>query len=153
LLALFAGCGGASQNPPGPANLNQLACLVTLEAECCPSGGPEAGCIGNFAAAEQCSSWEKNAVVAVFPAPCEGMTAVRAVLNGNSYATFFVYDANGALSAIGDNATSSASSDALECGAGPSNFVIPSACAATWVGAAGSVACTSGTVTATSICR
>ena len=72
--------------------------------------------------------------MAVFAAPCQGLTAVREIRPGTSYATFYVYDASGALFAIGDDAaTPDPRSGAIECGAGPSGWVIPSACAELWL--------------------
>jgi hypothetical protein len=81
------------------------------------------------------------------------MTAVRVALGGNTYASFFVFDSSGALYAIGDNATSlSAATETIECGAGPSGFVVPNACASIWLGTGGS-SCTAGTTAATSVCH
>jgi hypothetical protein len=151
-ILVVAACGGAAQNPPGGETPSELACLVTLASECCTSG--QASCIGNFAAAEQCSSWAKTAQVTVFATPCAGMTAVRTILSGNSYASFYVYDASGALYAIGDDATSlEPTSDTVECGAGPSGFVVSSACATVWRGSVEGTSCTAGTTPATSVCH
>ena len=82
------------------------------------------------------------------------MTAVRAILTGNSYASFYVYDASGTLYAIGDDATSlEPINDTVECGAGPSGFVVSSACATIWRGSAEGTPCTAGTAPTTSICH
>ena len=87
----------------------------------------------------------------IYPTPCQGMTAVRVV---TTYSTFYVFDANAKLVLVGDDAASSDTrSGAIECGAGPSGYVIPTACADVWLGMAGSQGCTSGTATPASICN
>jgi hypothetical protein len=153
LLALAGACGGHSQSLAPQYTQSQLDCLVTLETECCPSGGSSATCIGDFVAARECSSWSEATTLAVFAAPCQGLTAVREIRPGTNYASFYIYDASGALFAIGDDAaTPDPRSGAIECGAGPSGWVIPSACAALWLGSSGSAPCGAGTTGATSIC-
>jgi hypothetical protein len=91
--------------------------------------------------------------VAVFPSACQGLTAVRETAPGVTYATFYVYDASGSLYAIGDNAASpDPRGGAIECGAGPSGWVIPAACASIWLGSSGSRPCSAGTAAALSVC-
>ena len=153
LVAVSPGCGGASQAPPQTYPSSELTCLVTLDSECC-TGTSSQACIGTFSAAEECASWAASADVAAFPAPCAGMTAVRVTEKGSSYASFYVYDASGALYAIGDDSASpNPASDAIACGAGPAGFLISSECAAFWLGTEGAIACTAGTTAATSICH
>jgi hypothetical protein len=80
------------------------------------------------------------------------MTAVRLVETG--YSMFYVYDATSTLVVVGDNAASTdVRTGAIECGAGPSGFVIPTACADVWLGSVGSQACTPGDSTPTSVCH
>ncbi len=96
--------------------------------------------------------WPATVTVTVYATPCGGLTAVRAQRATDTYASFYVYDASGALYAIGDNATNSA---AIECGAGPASFAVSSACAAAWLGesGAGGTACTAATASASSVCH
>ena len=153
LVTLAAACGGHSQSLASQYNASQLECLVTLQSDCCGSGSAQT-CIAAFTAAEECSSWGGSTAVAVFPTACQGMTAVRTTLAGNSYSSFYVYDASGTLYAIGDNATSpDPRSGAIACGAGPSGWVIPTACADVWLGSSGSRPCAPGVAAITSICR
>ena len=155
VFAVVAACsGGKSQNLPEVFDASQLDCLVSpLVGACCPPSSSI--CIGTFAAAEECSSWPKGATLTVFPTPCQGgLTAVRATLPGETFFRFYVYDGTGALYALGDNAGSpDPRSGAIECGAGPKGFVIPTACADAWLGSQGSQACGAGTATSTSICH
>ncbi len=151
VLALAFACGGTSQDPPQQYNPSQLECLVDLEPYCCSNDATPV-CIPTFASAEQCGAWPAGTTLSVYPTPCQGMTAVQVV--DPSYSMFYVYDSTGALYAVGDNAaTPDPRSGAIECGAGPNGFVIPSACADIWLGTAGSVPCSSGTPAKASICN
>jgi hypothetical protein len=155
VVAMVAACsGGKSQSLPEQFDASQLDCLVSLAGECCPTASARPLCIATFAEAKECASWPVGATLTLFPAACQGMTAVRAVLPGETFDRFYVYDGTGALYAIGDNAASpDPRSGAIECGAGPTGFVIPTACADAWLGAQGSQACGSGATTVTSICQ
>jgi hypothetical protein len=152
--ALAIACAGHSQALPPESSPSQLDCLVTLQSECCEASGAPTTCVATFTAAEECASWDGSASVVVFPVPCQGLRAVRETRPGITYTTFYVYDASGALYAIGDNATSpdpQAPAGPIECGAGPSGWVVPSACTNVWLGSSGS-RCGGGTAGATSIC-
>jgi hypothetical protein len=82
------------------------------------------------------------------------MTAVRTLLKANTYASFYIYDASGALYAIADDATAETPGGGpIECGAGPAGFVVPTACANVWLETSGAGACTAGTTTGTSVCH
>jgi hypothetical protein len=145
-MTMVGACGGSSQNPPG-SNTGQLDCLVRLDSYCC-NNSEEPTCIPTFAAAQQCSSWAAETKVTVFATPCQGLTAVRVLA---SYSTFYVYDSTGALQAVGDDAADP-SGDSAECGAGPSGFVLPSACVYAWSGTGGAT-CSSGSTAPASICQ
>jgi hypothetical protein len=149
--ALLACSGaGTSQSPIQKVPPSELACLVTLSAYCCGGSAPQA-CIGDFASATRCSSWPAGTSLMVYPTPCQGMTAVRIV---GSYSTFYVFDSSGALLAVGDNSVSpDPRSGAIGCGAGPSTFVIPTACGNQWQGTAGVAACSAGSSTPASVCH
>jgi len=147
-------CAGHSQELPGQYDTSELACLVSLEGDCCPTEEPRPTCVASFSAAERCASWPAGTELTIFASACQGMTAVRAVLSGDTFSSFYVYDSNGALYAIGDDATTpDIRSGAIACGAGPSGFVVPAACADVWLGAAETQPCSSGTVAPSSVCN
>jgi hypothetical protein len=150
VLGVLGACGGQSQAPPGTSD---LACLTTIESNCCTGGAAGEACVGSFAAAEECAIWPTEAEVAVFSSPCAGMTAVRTLVKPNTYSSFYIYDAAGALYAIADDATAeSAGSGPIECGAGPTGFVVPTACASAWLAADGGQ-CSAGTTSGASVCH
>jgi hypothetical protein len=152
LAALALACsGGQSQDLPPQFTASQLDCLVQLVPYCCESDTTPT-CIPTFTAAKQCGAWPAGDELSVYATPCQGMTAVRVI--GSSFSTFYVYDSTGALYAVGDNAASpDPRSGAIECGAGPKGFVIPTACANAWQGPPGSAACSAGTPAAASLCH
>jgi hypothetical protein len=123
-------------------------CLGTLEGYCCPAQTTPPTCFLRFTDAEECGSWPASTRVAVFPAPCQGMTAVRTTISSFTYSSFYIYGSGGTLYAIGDDATSST---AIECGAGPTTFVVPEACASIWLG--DGETCTNGTESPESVCN
>jgi len=149
LLALLTApaCGGVAQNPVA-SDPSELACLVTLEADCCPTGITPPTCLAQFAAAETCASWPAETTVAVFATPCDGFTAIRTHRPTDTFASFYLYDASGKLYAIGDDATEAG---VIECGAGPSRFVVAAACTTAWL--EGGTACLAGTASPSSVCR
>jgi hypothetical protein len=145
-------CSGAgqSQSLAPQYSAGDLECLGTLEPYCC-STSTKVSCIGDFASAERCSSWPAGTTLMVYATPCQGMTAVRVV---TSYSTYFVYGQTSTLLAVGDNSASlDPRSGAIGCGAGPNGFVIPTACADEWEGAAGAEACGPGDQTPSSVCH
>jgi len=147
-LALGCGAGAGKAQTPLDGGASDLACLTLLEPYCCGGSTPRP-CIGDFASAERCASWAAGTAPHVFASACQGMTAVRV---DTSYSTFYLYDASGALVAVGDNATSSEpASGAIACGAGPRAFVVPEACAPLWEGPAGAP-CATGSGAPTSVC-
>jgi hypothetical protein len=150
-IALLSACGTTSDAPP-PNNDNNLDCLAfPLTSFCCEDAGPRA-CPGDFAAAALCTTWPQGFTVRSYATACHGLLAVSVV--NAQYTTVYVYDSNGALYAIGDDAASDQpGSLALECGAGPQGFTMPNDCAATWLDKTQGAACGAGTATATSICH
>jgi len=153
VLGVLAACGGQSQAPP-QSDASDLACLTTIESNCCSGGAAAQACIASFAVAEECATWPAGAQIAVFSSPCAGMTAVRTLVPPNTYASFYLYDATGALYAIADNATAaSPGGGPIECGAGPAAFVVPTACANAWLATADEAQCSAGTVSGESVCH
>jgi hypothetical protein len=150
-FALLGACGTTSDAPPqSPGDLDCLA--FPLTSFCCVDAGSPA-CPGDFAAAALCATWPQGFTVRSYATACHGFLAV-AVANGQ-YTTVYAYDAtSGTLSAIGDDAASDQpGSMALECGAGPQGFTMPSDCAATWLDKTQGVTCGTGTATPSSVCH
>ena len=149
LLLLGSCTAGKSQNLPQQYADAYLACLTPLKSYCCGSK-PALPCVGDFSSAERCASWPAGTSVRVFSSPCQGLTAVRV---DTTYSSFYVYDASGALLAVGDNAaTPDPQSGAIGCGAGPSDFGIPGACADVWEASTTGAACAGGASAPTSVC-
>ena len=146
------GCGGQSQSLPDQYDAASLDCLTTLKTYCCGTPRPGRPASAASPSASKCSSWPAGSTLGIYATPCQGLTAVR--ISNVGYYTFYLYDSTGALYVVGDNAASEdPRSDAIECGAGPSGFVISASCAATWFGTAGAQSCAPGTATPTSVCN
>ncbi len=151
VFALTGACGSASEAPPHTTT--NLDCLAyPLTSFCCEDAGPRA-CPGDFAAAQMCTTWPGGFTVRSYSTPCHGLIAVT--VKNTQYTTAYVFESSGGtLYAIGDDAaTDQPGSMALECGAGPQGFTIPSDCGATWLDTTQGDACASGTATASSVCH
>jgi hypothetical protein len=150
VAAGLVACAGHSQALGQDGGVSQIDCLTSLQSYCC-GGSEPAPCVATFAEAEECGSWSAGTKLGVYATPCLGLTAIRVTQVG--YAMLYVYDATGALYAVGDNAAAdNPSSTVVECGAGPQKYVIPAECAQAWIGGS-PAACTAGTVTPGSVCQ
>jgi hypothetical protein len=149
-FALVGACGGSASTDPPHTNGN-LDCLAYPLTSFCCTGAGEPACPGDFAAAQLCTTWPAGFPVRSYPTACQGFIAVTVTA---AYTTVYVYDSSsGALYAVGDDAaTDQPGSLAVECGAGPEGFTIPSACALTWLDTTQGQACAAGTATPSSVC-
>jgi hypothetical protein len=146
--ALAPGCS-AKTATNGPPNNDTLKCLTTLASHCCElSARGSVACDPNWSNATLCNSWPSGTSLTIYSLPCQGLRAIR--VKAATYSSFFIYDESAALVAIGDNAAEDPGSTVIDCGAGPSAFVVPAECGAKWLGASDATSCdpTTGTAAA-----
>jgi hypothetical protein len=149
---LVACSSGQSQAPP--TTQSDVACLVTLDSECCSATGG-GSCIGDFDSAARCGNWTAGSKVLVYPTACGGYEVVSVKLPSSTYTSFYLYaSGTGTLVAIGDDAVSNQpGSLSIECGAGPITLKLQGTCTVEWLDPTKGEACASGTSTPKSVCQ